>query len=204
MGSYTLIIIAVTILVSLAAFNNTELYNKLILWPKVMHNNPAEYHRFISSGFIHADYMHLFFNMFTFYFFGSYVEGTFMQMGQHYMYAVLYLAGIVVSDLPSFLKNRNNGYYRSLGASGGVAAVLFSFVYFAPWEIIKIWFVPIPSIIAAIGYVGYSAYMSKHGKTNINHDAHLWGAIFGFIFTLAVDPTHGQIFLMEITQPHFG
>lgn len=203
MGTYTLIIIAITVLVSLAAFNNTNLYNKLILWPNAMHNNPVEYHRLLSSGFIHADYMHLFFNMFTLYFFGTFVETIFIEMGQHYLFLVLYLAGIVVADLPSFLKNRNNGHYRSLGASGGVAAVLFSFVYFAPWEVIRIWFIPIPSIIAAIAYVVYSAYMSKNGRTNINHDAHLWGAVFGFIFTLAVDPTHGQIFLQQVMRPHF-
>jgi len=201
--TYTFIIVAVTVLVSLAAFNSSSLYNNLILWPKYMHKNPAEYHRFLSHGFIHADYMHLFFNMFALYIFGKEVETLFGMMGQHKMFLVLYLAGIVVAAIPSFWKNRNNSYYRSLGASGGVAAVLFSFSYFAPWQIIRVWFIPIPSIIASVAYLVYSAYMSKRGSDNVNHDAHFWGAVFGFVFTFIIDPSHGQIFLQMITHPQF-
>src|SRR6185312_461318 len=149
MTTYTLIIAVITVLVSIAAFSNEELFNKLILWPRRM-DNAAEYYRLLTSGFIHADWLHLIFNMYTFYVFGIQVERIFHSMDKHNLFLVLYLAGIVVASLPSFIKNRNNSYYRSLGASGGVAAILFSFVYFAPWAKIWIWFIPIPGIIAGV------------------------------------------------------
>jgi membrane associated rhomboid family serine protease len=200
--SLTLIIIVITALISIAAFNNEELYNKLILWPRRM-DNPAEYYRLLTSGFVHADWSHLFFNMFTLFFFGRAVEQAFAIINQSFLFIVLYLAGIVVASLPSFVKNRNNSYYRSLGASGGVAAVLFAFIYFAPWEMIYVWFIPIPGIVAGAGYLIYSAVMSRKGGTNINHDAHFWGAIFGFFFTLLVSPDHGLLFINQLLHPAF-
>jgi membrane associated rhomboid family serine protease len=198
--SYTLIIIAITVLVSLAAFSSTELYNKLILWPAHMHNNPAEYHRLISSGFIHADYSHLLFNMFTLYSFGQFVELYFQELNIHNLYLVLYLSGIVVASFPSFWKHRNNSYYRSLGASGGVAAVIFSSVYFEPWARIYGF---IPSIVFAVIYLIYCAYSSRRGGSNINHDAHFWGSVYGFVFTLIFDPSHGQIFIYQLQHGSF-
>jgi membrane associated rhomboid family serine protease len=121
-----------------------------------------------------------------------------------YAYVALYLLAIVVSSVPSFMKHRNNAYYRSLGASGGVAAILFSSVYFNPWSGgIGLLFVPgitIKPIIFAILYLAYSAYMDRRGGTNINHGAHFWGSVFGFVFTLLVEPTHGQMFIQQIMQ----
>ena len=132
--SHTLILIAITVVVSLLAFRNESLTNKLILWPKIM-NEPKEYYRLLTSGFIHADGMHLIFNMITLWFFGRMAEVYFVMAGiPVVMFPILYLAGIVAASLPSFVKNKENAYYRSLGASGGVAAVLFAFIYFAPWE----------------------------------------------------------------------
>lgn len=200
--SYTLIIIIITAIISIISFNNYSLSDKLILWPSRMHS-PEEYYRLITSGFIHADWVHLIFNMLTLYFFGETVEFAFMLMGIHGLFLVLYLAGIVVASLPSFIKNRNNGYYRSLGASGGVAAVLFASVYFSPWQKIYIMFIPIgiPAIIAGVGYLIYSAYASRKGHGNINHDAHFWGAVFGFVFTLLVEPSHGRLFFDQVMHP---
>ena len=200
--SLTLIIVIITALVSISAFNNEELYNNLILWPGRM-DDPKEYYRLISSGFIHADWMHLIFNMMTLWFFGSAVEGVYDNMDKHYLFIVLYLAGILASSLPSYSKNRNNGYYRSLGASGGVSAVLFSFIYFAPWAKIYVWFIPIPGILAGVGYLVYSATMSRKGGGFINHDAHFWGAIFGFLFTLVFEPSHGMLFFQSLLHASF-
>jgi membrane associated rhomboid family serine protease len=200
--SLTLIIVIITALVSVSAFNNQELYNNLILWPGRM-DDPKEYYRLISSGFIHADWMHLIFNMMTLWFFGSAVEGVYDNMDKHYLFIVLYLAGILASSLPSYIKNRNNGYYRSLGASGGVSAVLFSFIYFAPWAKIYVWFIPIPGILAGVGYLVYSATMSRRGSGFINHDAHFWGAIFGFLFTLVFEPSHGVLFFQSLLHASF-
>jgi len=197
--SYTIIIIIITAVVSIISFNNSQLLSKLILWPKRM-DNPAEYYRFVTSGLIHADWMHLIFNMITLFAFGELVEAYFAMLGAGYAYLLLYVLGIVVASVPSFLKNRNNSYYRSLGASGGVAAVLFSSVYFNPWSKIYLMFIPvgIPAIIFAVLYLIYCAYMDKRGGDNINHGAHFWGSVFGFLFTLIIDPTHGQIFIRQI------
>jgi membrane associated rhomboid family serine protease len=201
--SYTIILIIITCIISVIAFSNDELKNRLILWPKRM-DRLEEYYRFLSSGFIHADLMHLAVNMWVLYSFGSISEEWFAVIGMRYAYVALYLLAIVVSSVPSFMKHRNNAYYRSLGASGGVAAILFSSVYFNPWSGgIGLLFVPgitIKPIIFAILYLAYSAYMDRRGGTNINHGAHFWGSVFGFVFTLLVEPTHGQMFIQQIMQ----
>ena len=128
--SYTIIIIVITVLLSIAAFNNEEIHDKLILWPRRM-DNPAEYYRLLTSGFIHADWGHLFFNMYALYCFGQSVEMTFGYLHvSSVLFLLLYLSGIVIASLPSYMKNRNNSYYRSLGASGGVASVIFFIIYF--------------------------------------------------------------------------
>lgn len=201
---YTIIIIVVTAVISYLAFSNEQLFNKLILWPKKM-DSPTEYYRLLTCGFIHADMMHLFFNMFTLYFFGQSIEAAYSAYGiGQGMFLVMYLSGIVVASLPSFIKQRKNGYYRSLGASGGVAAVVFSFIYFAPWQKVYLFgLIGIPGIILAVAYLVYSVYMSKKGGTYINHDAHFWGAVYGFLFTLAFAPDHGQVFWQMLTHPHF-
>lgn len=196
---YTLLFVIVTVLTSIAAFNNDALNDKLILWPRRM-DNPAEYHRLLSSGFIHADWNHLIFNMLTLYFAGQVVEGA---MGLGIEFVIMYLTGIVISSLPSFLKNRHNQYYRSLGASGGVSTVLFFSIYFMPWGRISLMFLPIgiPSILFAVLYLAYTAYMSKRGGDNVNHDAHLWGSLYGLFYAVLIDPSHGRFFINELMHP---
>jgi membrane associated rhomboid family serine protease len=201
-GPFTIAIVLITVLISIPAMNDERLVNKLILWPKKM-TSPGEYYRLLTSGFIHADWGHLFFNMFTMFFIGTSVEYVFSIIGTPWLYVLLYLSGIIAASIPSFIKHRNNAYYRALGASGGVSAVLFSYVYFAPWEKIYIYFIKVPSIIFAVIYLGYSAYMSRKGTDNIGHDAHFYGAVYGLIFTFLVDPSHGQNFLYQITHPSF-
>lgn len=203
--SLTLVIVIVTVLVSLAGFSSEAMINKLILWPRKMHH-PAEYYRLLTSGFIHADWMHLAFNMYTLFVFGSSVQQIFFYLGvSQNFFLILYLSGIVVASLPSFLKNRNNSYFRSLGASGGVASIIFFIIYFNPWSGITIFPFPFPiySIIFGILYLAYEAYMSRRGMGNVNHDAHFWGSIYGFVFALIMDPTHGQAFLATIMHPPF-
>ncbi len=202
--SYTIIIVAVTVIISLIAFTSDELMSRLILWPKKM-SNPGEYYRLLSSGFIHADWMHLLFNMYTLYAFGAMVEHLIAALGySEVVFLILYLAGIVVASLPSFIKNRHNGYYRSLGASGGVASVLFFTIYYFPWSKISIIFFPIgiPAVVFGGLYLAYEAYMSKRGAGNVNHDAHFWGSVFGLLFAVILDPSHGRDFIYTITHPH--
>ena len=113
-------------------------------------------------------------------------------------------SGIIISSLPSFIKNRNNSHYRSLGASGGVSSVLFLMIYYSPWSGIGIMFIPIhiPSIVFGVLYIAYEYYMSKRGGTNINHDAHLWGAIYGLFFAFCIDETHGANFIDQMMHPY--
>lgn len=201
--SITLIIIVITAIVSFAAFSNNELRGKLIFHPNGM-NSPAEYHRFISHGFIHADWLHLLFNMYVLYIFGRQVEFVYADvLGKPYLFGVLYITALIASSLPSFAKHRNNYYYAALGASGAVAAVMFSYIYYAPWATLLFFFIPMPSIVFAILYLVYSAYAARKGNDNIGHDAHFYGAVFGFIFTLIFDPTHGRYFIDQIMHPSF-
>lgn len=196
--AFTVTLVLVTVLLSVAAFNDNRMADKLILWPAKM-RQPGEYYRLLTSGFIHADWTHLLFNMFTMFFIGRIVEAKFMEYGlTPWLYVLMYLMGIVVASLPSFYKHQNNPYYRSLGASGGVASVLFSLVYFSPWTMIRVVIIPMPNILFAVLYLIYSAYMSRRGQGTINHDAHFWGAVFGFLFTLSVERSHGALFFQAI------
>jgi len=113
----------------------------------------------------------------------------------------LYLGGILVSDIPSYLKNRNNSAYASLGASGGVSSVVFAFILFSPWS----WFTfpPVPAIVYGIGYLVYCVYMGKRGGDNINHDAHFWGALYGVVFTIIAQPKIGGYFLDQLMHPQW-
>lgn len=203
--SITIVIIAITVIVSLVAFSNDELLNKLIFYPARM-NSPAEYYRFVTAGLIHADLIHLFFNMYVLYIFGNNVEYVYTAyIGKPYLFGVMYFFALIASSLPSFAKHRHDYYYRALGASGAVAAVLFSFVYYAPWSMLYFFgIIPIPAIIFAVIYLVYSAYAAKRGTDNIGHDAHFYGSVFGFLFTLLFDPTHGQVFIQQILSPEFN
>ncbi|QNK02367.1 rhomboid family intramembrane serine protease [Dyella telluris] len=198
----TLIIIAITAVVSFMAFNNARLMNDLILWPPAI-TRSREYHRLVTYGVVHADFGHLLFNMITLYFFGRVMEGFFAAKLGVMGFALFYIVALVVSILPTYLKNRSNPNYRSLGASGAVSAVLFSFILLAPWSRIVVFVIPMPAIIYAVLYVVYSIYMDRRGQGNVNHSAHLWGAAFGVIFTLAIRPEVFLHFLSELSNPRF-
>ena len=197
MISQSLIIIILTVLVSVAAFNSQKVYDDLILYPPAV--NRGQYWRLLTSGFIHADFQHLLFNMLTLYFFGAAIEGMMRTVAGPLGFWGLYIGGILVSDLPSYLKNRHNDRYSSLGASGGVSSVVFAFILFAPWS----WFTfpPVPAVVYGVGYLWYCVYMSKRGGDNINHDAHFWGALYGVVFTIIAEPKVLNFFLSELIHP---
>lgn len=198
----TLAIIAVTCIVSYMAFNNGRLMNDLILWPPAI-TRQREYHRLVTYGLVHADFGHLLFNMLTLFFFGRVMEQFFSaELGQ-FGFLLFYLGGLVASILPTYLKNRGNPNYRSLGASGAVSAVLFSYILLAPWSRIIVLVIPMPAIVYAVLYTGYSIYMDRRGHGNINHSAHLWGAAYGVIFTLLVNHRVLGHFLGLLAQPRF-
>ncbi len=198
----TLAIIAITCVVSFLAFNNVRLMNDLILWPPAI-TRSREYHRLVTYGLVHADFGHLLFNMITLFFFGRVMEGFYTKTLGTLGFALFYIAALVVSILPTYLKNRANPNYRSLGASGAVSAVLFAFILLAPWSRIVVLVVPMPAIVYAVLYLIYSFYMDRRGQDNINHSAHLWGAAFGIAFTLVLKPEVFSYFLYQLSQPRF-
>lgn len=189
--SPTNIIVAVTVVLSFMAFSNQDLLRKFIFNPYTIKNR-KQYYRFITSGLIHSDHMHLIFNMISLYFFGAGVELVFSivfgALGPFYFLA-LYFLGIIVSDIPTYFKNQNNPGYNALGASGGVSSVVFAFILFLPLEKINLYFfIPIPGFILGALYIFYSWYSSRKASDNVNHDAHLYGALFGLVFCIVLFP----------------
>ena len=195
------LIMIITVLVSLATFGNARLMAALMMNPWTILRE-KQYYRFITSGFIHKDFQHLFLNMFSFYFFGMVIErdfhATFGGLAAVY-FAALYLLAIVVSDIPTFLKEKNNPAYNSLGASGGVSAVIFAFILRHPLDKIYLYFfVPLPGFVLGILYIAYSYYSGKKSHDAINHDAHLYGALFGVLFVIVLDPSSVSHFVEQL------
>ena len=184
----TIGLITANVIFSFVGFSNAALVDKTIMWPyRVAREN--QYIRFITSGFLHADYLHLFFNMFTLFFFGTALEVymDYYGLGGNIAYLLLYFAGLIASDIPSYIKHKNDYNYRSLGASGAVSAVVFATIVFNPWSSIYIYgAIKISAALYAVLYIAYCVYMGKKGGDNINHDAHLWGSLFGLAFILAL------------------
>lgn len=186
----TLIIIGITCIVSFMAFNNRTLMSNLLFNPFVIYNR-KQYYRFITAGLIHADFFHLFFNMYALYLFGSLVENSmeiiFPGLGM-WLYILLYVSALIMSAMYSYNKHKENPSYNALGASGAVSAILFASIIIYPAQKLMIFPIPffIPSYILGPLYLVYSYYMSKKGMDNIGHDAHLFGAIWGVLFMVVL------------------
>ncbi len=199
----TLYIVLLTCIVSILAFQSKELMEKLIFNPYKV-NKYGQWYRLLSSGFIHADWMHLLFNMYVCYNFGKIVEQqydfAFEDKGWYY-YILLYLGGIVLSILPTYKRHKDNYSYNALGASGAVSAIVFVYIIFEPTAKLSLMFLPIPlpAWIFGLLYMAFEIYMDKRGGSNINHNAHLWGALFGIIFTLALKPLLITLFIQNVT-----
>lgn len=184
----TILLIAANAVFSFIGFSNESLVSKTIGWPYYT-KRENQYYRFITSGFLHADWMHLIFNMFTLYFFGTNLELylNVFNLGGNIAYLGIYFLGMIVADIPSFLKHKDDYNYRSLGASGAVSAVVFAVIVFSPWSSIYIFAaLPISAAAYAVLYVFYCIYMGKQNSDNVNHDAHLWGSLFGLVSILAL------------------
>lgn len=191
--SITLIIIIITALISISAFANEKIYNDLIFYPPAV-TYQRQWYRFFTCGFIHADWFHLIFNMYAFYAFGESVETLFsyyvFQDKGKLMYLLMYITALFFCLLPTYSKHKDDGSYRSLGASGAVSAVIFASILLAPLNKIGIIFLPasmgIPGFIFGFIYLGISSYLDKRGGGNINHSAHLWGALYGMGFLIVM------------------
>ncbi|MGY4538813.1 membrane associated rhomboid family serine protease [Mucilaginibacter sp. UYNi724] len=177
------IIFVITMATSLWAFSNENIYGEFILNPYNVSRGHKVY-TVITSGLIHKDWNHLFFNMLSYYFFAFQLE----SMLGHWQFGLLYVLSLILSDLPSIQKHKDNIWYNSLGASGAISAVIFSFIMFNPKAQMGLMFIPIPipAWIFGILYLVYCHFASKHARDNVNHDAHLYGAVSGVVITFAL------------------
>ena len=197
------LIIAFTCLVSIMAFNNPYWTYKLKHWP-YQEVRYGEHYRWLTSGFLHGDAMHLIFNMITLYAFGGVVEAwftnTFPDFGRIF-YLLFYLISIVAASSATFFKYRETQGFASIGASGAVAAVLFAAILIYPTSNMYLLFLPkigIPAFIFGGLYLWFSAYEAKRGRDNIDHTAHFYGAVFGFLFPIIFEPGLVPMFLMHL------
>ncbi len=208
----TYVIIAITSITSIIAFpeqvRSIDSIRRPEWFEKYLFNGLSvvkykEYYRMISYGFIHANWMHLFFNMLTLYFFGGVVEQVFGMIFPRFgglMYVLFYIVAIGVSTIHDLIIHKNHSYYNAVGASGAVSAVLFAAILFMPNSKLYLFFIPIPitAWIFGILYLIYSAYMAKKQMDNIGHNAHFWGAVFGFVFPIIIKPQLLLLFFEQI------
>lgn len=198
--SITIYIIILTCAISFTAWNKPDWYHALIFNPYTIFKR-NQWYRMFSSALLHADLTHLFINMFVLYSFGEYMETVYtayLPMGQ-IMYLVMYVLAIAAANIKTLIENRHNAWYNAVGASGAVSAVIFSFILVAPLEKILFFMVlPIPAFIYGILYLIYSQYMANKASDNIGHDAHFFGAVFGFVFTGLLRPELFTNFMNQI------
>ncbi|WP_194777198.1 rhomboid family intramembrane serine protease [Pararhodonellum marinum] len=200
----TYLIIGLTVLSSYKGFKDPSFVRRWMFTPYKIKQN-REYDRFILSGFIHKDQIHLFFNMFTFFFFGRLVEQFLtyrygLSLGI-LIYVFFYLSSIVVSDIPTFRKHKDNPTYHALGASGGASAVVFASIMLVPLaDICLFGLFCVPGFILGVLFIIYSVVMARKDMDAINHDAHLYGALFGIIFILILTPESAVDFIRQISN----
>jgi membrane associated rhomboid family serine protease len=200
--SYTIIIILITSLISIGSFNNVALKEKLIFSPYQYSKN-KKWWIVLSHGFIHADFLHLFFNMYVLYIFGPALEYFFVNSSEigGFYYVGFYLLGIIFSTLPSIIKNHNNPNYRSLGASGAVSSIVFAYIIIYPLRELGLILIPglfLPGFIFGVLYLIAEHYLSKKQYSNIAHDAHISGSLFGVFFIIIYDYNNLLIFFQKI------
>ena len=200
--SITFLIILITSVTSFIAFTKHSLREDLLFWPYKI-KREGQFYRFITHGALHADAMHLIFNMVSFYSFGVALENylflaIFGEMSRAVL-AIMYVTAIVVAVIPDYFKYNDRSFYRSLGASGAVSAVVFSAITIQPKMPIQFFFIPypIPGYVFGIGFLILSAALAKKGTGNIGHNAHFWGSIYGILFTYLSAKVLARIDLLD-------
>lgn len=202
--SITILIIIATGALSFMAFSNHQLIDNLVFYPYRIWRD-KEWHRLVSCSFIHADMGHLFFNMFALYSFGTAMEQYFQVLFPSFgltLYIIMYFGAVATADMYNLFVKRNDYMYRSLGASGGVSAIIFSFVLLNPWGKIYIFLIPIgiPAFVFGGLYLLYCVYMANRGGDNIGHTAHFTGSLFGFLFPVLFKPALLTGFFQQIVS----
>ncbi len=187
-------LLVITCAVSIIYMENPEVKSRLVFNPYLVQYR-RQYWRAWTGGLIHFDYIHLAFNMLALYSFGRLVEAILGSL----LYLVLYLTALPFSDLGSFLRYRHQPYYNSLGASGAVSAVVFVAILHYPLANISLYFFfDMPAWIFGLAYMAYSYYASRQSQDAIDHNAHLFGALYGLIFATTIDPDAPSRFFQQI------
>ena len=200
----TYVLIFITSLISIYSFNKPDVKNQLLFSPYRYVNDKKRW-IIISHAFIHADFLHLFFNLYVLFIFGPSLENYFnitSELGFIYFLSI-YILGIIFSTIPSIIKHQQNPNYFSLGASGAVSSIVFAYIIVYPLRELGLIILPgiwIPGFIFGTIYLISEHYLSKKQYSNIAHDAHISGAIFGIIFVLLYDFNNLGFFLKKISH----
>jgi membrane associated rhomboid family serine protease len=202
--SITLLIIIFTALISYQGFTKYEVINRLKHFP-VRELDGKEYYRLLTSGFVHADWTHLLVNMFVLYSFGEYIESfiihEFGNTPGRIIYLVLYLLNIILANIPTTIRHGHNSSFSSIGASGAVSGIIFIFILLQPWSILYLFFIiPVPAIIAGVGYLIYSSWAANQGHGRLDHSAHFAGAISGMLMIVLLKPEIITSFLYRLVH----
>lgn len=203
----THIIIILTAIVSVMAFSNVQIFDRLKFNAFLIHHNRQAW-RFFTGALVHADILHLAMNMYVLYIFGSAVEAYFQLFYETsfkgpFFYFLLYLGGAVLSSLYSFEKHKDDLWYNAVGASGAVSAVVFAFIAIRPDQHLQLIFLPginIPAFLLGGLYLLYSWIMAKNKRDNIGHDTHFFGALFGFLYMFILQPGLFPQFIKTIIE----
>lgn len=196
------LIILLTVLISWIAFTKAQVKDDLLFWPYQIKRH-GQWYRFITHGALHADTLHLIFNMVSFYSFGAALEDYLFVLifgeASRAMFAILYVTGIIFAVIPDYLKHQNSISHRSLGASGAVSAIVFAAITIQPNMPIMFFFIPfkIPGWVFGIAFLILSASLAKKGTGNIGHNAHFWGSIYGVLFTYLAAKIYANIDLLD-------
>ncbi len=200
----TLLLITLSFFVTLRGFQQAHFFEKYCVWP-YQEKHRKEYYRMLTGGFLHGSWLHFGINMFVFWQFGKWVEGEFTELftpilGQ-VIYTIIFLLTIVAANIPGHFRNNNQYSFRAVGASGGVAGILFIYILFNPWRNLYLYaLIPIPGILMGVIYLWYSSYAAKNSKDNIDHSAHFWGAITGIFLAAIAHPPLVSNFFKAIIQ----
>jgi len=197
------IILIFTVITSVYTFSNPNLYGKFMLHPYSVSRGKNIY-TVLTSGIIHRDWMHLAFNMLTFFFFAFPLEALLAQLSSwgHIQFLLIYIAALILSDVTTVIKEKNNYNYHSLGVSGAISAVLFSYILFNPTMSLYLFFIPIPipAVIFAPLFLAYCVWAAKSANDSINHDAHFYGALSGLSITILLYPKIVGHFISEVSK----
>ena len=202
MISITYLLIGVQVILSIMAFRDPTLKFRMIFSPSIIRHR-QEYFRFLTSGFIHADYLHLFFNMWALFLFGQPVEEflvSYYGFKGTYFFLLLFISSVLMANLPDYWLKRYQPSYLSLGASGGVSSVVFASILLSPLTKLIIFPIPVPmpAWVFAILYTAYSVYMERRQMDHVNHLAHVIGGIWGIVFMTLLEPALLPAFLQQI------